>query len=180
MDNFEELIEQKKASDRRQRKITAVIILVSIAIVFIIFHFTTKTKNANETLSQKLDTAVTNAKKLTDTLKMISNNNVVECTGIPTGTKTSSGLAKYDFTLRINDKSLNNLLNSVDYYFADDTYNPKLKTAVDAKKNFEIVVKGCWGCMSIVPVYLHYKNSRIDTIFFHMCEKARISLPRLQ
>jgi hypothetical protein len=180
MDNFEELFEQKMASDRRQRIITILIIVVSFIVVFMIFHFTTKTKNANETLSQKLDTAVYNAQKLTDTLKMIASANAVECIGMPTGAKTASGLPLYDFTFKINDKALVHSLSSVDYYFDNDTYNPKLKTVASAQNNFEIVVKGCWGCMSILPVYLHFKDSRIDTIYFHMCEKSRINLPRLQ
>jgi hypothetical protein len=187
--DFEKIIEEKKATDKRQRKISTIILLICIAVILLIFYSVTKKQKANADLTQKLDSAKvivslkdSQTKKLSDTLSTIKKEikkEIVECIGIPTGTKTANGLPKYNFTIRIKDSSIISSLNSVDYYFNDDTYNPKLKTSINSQNKFSIVIPNSWGCMPIVPVYLHYKNSTRDTILFPMCDKAKLDLPKI-
>lgn len=187
MEDFEKLIAEKKLLDKKQWRINVLITFISIVIIVIIINLTTKTKNINETLTNKLDTAYvikdSLARKLKDTLQIISKkyeSDIIECFGFPTGKKTSTGLPMYNFTIRIFDSSILPTLKKVDYYFADDTYNPKLKTSDNAIKHFAININNSWGCMNIVPVYLHFTDNRVDTIFFPMCKKARLDLPKIQ
>lgn len=120
---------------------------------------------------------------LQDTISKIKESikkDTIECIGVSTGTRTSSGLPKYNFTMRISDSSITTLLERVDYYFDHYTYTPKLKSSDSAITNFRVQITNSWGCMNIVPVYLHYKTHQIDTIFFRMCDKLRLDLPELQ
>jgi hypothetical protein len=121
-------------------------------------------------------------KTLNDTLKIVRldlKKEIVECIGLPLGTNTANGLPKFNFILRIKDTSLIVELSSVGYYFDDVTYRPKLKISSNAKNNFSIAVNNSWGCMAMVPVYLHFKNNTTDTILFPMCDKAKITLPKI-
>jgi hypothetical protein len=188
-DELEKLIESKKRNDKKQRTISLVIISVAIALIFFIFYSITQKQKANETLSQTLDTTkliITKkdsaVKRLNETLTTVRKevkNEVIECIGVPTKTTTAEGLQKYNFTFRIKDRSLISELIRVDYYFNDVTYHPKLKTSVNSQNNFSISIPNSWGCMNIVPVYLHYKDNRVDTVLFSMCDKAKIILPRI-
>lgn len=188
-EDLEYLIREKEASDKRQRIKSLVIILISIVTIFIIYFAIIKKEKINQTLTLSLDTAKTVAlrndsvvstlKKTLIEIKEEKKEDIVVCTGVPAGTRTSKGLPKYNFTFRIKDSSLVSQLDSVDYYFADDSYNPKLKRSTSAKTNFRIYVPDSWGCMPILPVYFHYKQGNIDTIYFPMCEKSKIIIPKI-
>jgi hypothetical protein len=186
MNDFEKLIEEKKQSDRKQRKTTFLFILLSLAVIAAIYLFTINTKKANDVLSQKLDTVQvikdSLSKKLNDTLSFMTKelkSDIIECIGIPTGRETSNGLPLYEFTLRITDTSIISSLKKVDYYFADDSYHPKLKSSDNPLKFFGIKIPNSWGCMPTVPIYLHFKDNSIDTILFPMCNKAKLKLPQI-
>ena len=188
-DELEKLIESQKQNDKRQRRTSLIIISVAAMLIFIIFYSITKKQKANETLVQTLDTTkvlITKkdsiVKQLKDTLMKVKRNlkeEVVECIGVPLGTTTTTSLPQYKFTIRIKESSLISQLVKVDYYFDDITYHPKLKTSTNSKNNFSISINKSWGCMEIVPVYLHYKNNSLDTILFPMCDKAKIVLPKI-
>jgi hypothetical protein len=188
-DELEELIESKKKNDKKQRNISLIIILFAFILLSFIFFLITQKQKTNEILRQTVDSTkivITRndsvVKQLSDTLTKVRralNGDIIECFGIPTGTKTKDGLPKYNFTIKIKDTSLLSRLSSVDYYFNDITYSPKLKTSNNPGNLFSIKIPNSWGCMPIVPVYLHYKDRNIDTILFRMCDKARIILPKI-
>jgi len=183
MDNIEKLIENKRKSDRRQRIFSLVLILTSLVILFLIFIFTKNTKENNLKLESKLDTTEIIKDSIEAKLNNLSEKNktdIIECIGVPTGGKAISGIPLYDFTICIIDSTIISSLNKVEYFFADDTYNPKLKISENASNNFSIKITNSWGCMSIVPVYLYYKNNNVDTINFPMCDKAKLKLPELE
>lgn len=188
-DELEKLIESKKQNDKKQRRVSVFIILSAFILISFIFFLITQKQKTNEILKQTVDSTKVAMKKndyvvkqLKDTLKKVRKAlkvDIIECLGIPLGTETKDGLPKYNFTFKIKDTSLLSRLSSVDYYFDDITYNPKLKTSFNPKNNFSIKISNCWGCMNIVPVYLHYKDHNIDTVFFRMCDKAKIVLPKI-
>jgi hypothetical protein len=188
-DELEKLIESKKQNDKNQRKISVIIILSAFILLFFIFFLITQKQKTNEILKQTVDStkiAITKndsvVKQLSDTLTKVRKAlkaDIIECFGIPSGTETKDGLPKYNFTIKIKDTSLISKLSSVDYYFDDITYNPKLKTSTNPKNNFSIKIFNSWGCMNIVPVYLYYKDHNIDTVLFQMCDKAKIILHKI-
>lgn len=188
-DELEKLIQLKKQNDKKQRTISLVIILLSIGLISFIFYLTTQKQRTNENLTKTLDTTkqIITIKdsivdQLKDTLKTVRKDlkaEIIECIGVSTGTTTSNGLPKYNFTIRVKERSLVSELSSVEYYFDDVTYHPKLKTSNNPKNNFSITIPNSWGCMNLVPVYLHFKNNAIDTVFFPMCDKAKIAIPKI-
>lgn len=175
MNDLEKLIENKKAFDRKQRINSLMVILLLLLIIVIIFIFTTKTREHNIDLQKEKDTAIA----INNLLKAELKIDIVECIGVPNGSYTANGLPLYDFKMKISDTLLNSSLIKVEYYFADVSYNPKLKCSENSKENFSIGITNSWGCMSIVPIYLYYKDSRIDTILFPMCKKAKLQLPNI-
>jgi hypothetical protein len=188
-EELERLIEEKKKNDHRQRKTTLLVIVLSVVGLIIILLLVTKKQKQNETLVQHLDSAsaVVSQKdsdlyKLNKTLietKKENKADLIECVGTPTGTKTASGLPKYNFTIRIKGSPVIAELDSVEYFFNDPSYNPMRKKTKDSKMKFSIYIPNSWGCMPIVPVYLYYKDRHTDTVLFPMCDKSRISLPRI-
>lgn len=119
---------------------------------------------------------------LIDTLKMmqeVMKKDRVECITNPLKDKMPNGDPLFLFTLRVADSALLDQLEKVEYYFDHPSYNPKLKVSTQKETGFSIKYKG-WGCMSIVPVYLHYvSDDKIDTVLFPMCDKAKIELSKL-
>jgi hypothetical protein len=55
MNEIEKLLNQKKATDRKQRKITLLVVSVSVVCLLIIFYIITTTKSENRSLIQKVD-----------------------------------------------------------------------------------------------------------------------------
>ncbi len=188
-EDLQKLIESKKNNDKKQRTISLAIVFVSLTLIIIIFYSITQKQKTNQLLQQSLDTTkVTIQKhdsivlKLEDTLTKVRTNSkkdIIECIGIPLGTKTRDGLPMYSFTLRIKETSIITKVLSVDYFFDHPSYQPKLKKSNTSKNNFSIVIANSWGCMNTVPVYIHYKNNKTDTVIFKMCEKIRIQLPKI-
>ena len=119
---------------------------------------------------------------LIDTLKTmqeVMKKDQVECIASILKDKMPNGDPLYLFTLQIADSSLLDKLKKVEYYFDHPSYNPKIKASTQKEKNFGISYRG-WGCMNTVPVYLHYlSDNKVDTIFFPMCDKAKIELNKL-
>jgi len=155
-------------------------------LILIIFVSITNTKKDNQILNKRLDTVqlVKEAlsQKLDNTLRAISKElktDMIECIFKPIGTQTADGLPLYHVIMRITDSSIIPSLNKVDYNFDHYSYTPKIKSSHDPRKNFSISIPKSYGCLDIVPVYLHYKNNKVDTILFSMCEKARIMLPSI-
>jgi hypothetical protein len=182
MSNLDELIENKKKSDKKQRIISMIFTSISLIILFVIFMLIKNTKEDNLELGNKLVTKNKITDSLENRLNTISNafkSDIIECIGVPTMRKTVTGLPLYDFTMCITDSITILSLKKVEYFFADDTYNPKLKISENASQKFSIIITNSWGCMNIVPVYLHYKNNNVDTINFPMCDKAKLKLPEL-
>jgi len=183
MNNLEELLEKKKADDKKQRIITTVIVSLSIVAVLVIFSVVTITNKTNVDLIKNIDTTKLVTQRLNDTIQFYSKelkSDIILCVGKPTRRITSNGLPKYNFTFEISDSAIISNLLKVDYYFADDSYNPKLKSSDNAENKFKIFVNDSWGCMKIVPIYLHYKNDKVDTLLFRMCDKARLDLPEIR
>ncbi len=188
-EDLERLIQEQKENDRNQRKTTLLVIALSVFVLIIIFLLVTKKQKQNETLAQHLDSASavviqkdSELYKVNKTLIETKKENItdlIECVGVPTGTKTASGLTKYNFTLRIKKSAVIAELDSVEYFFNDPSYNPMLKRTKNASMKFSISIPNSWGCMPIVPVYLYYKDRHTDTVLFPMCDKSRISLPKI-
>ena len=183
MEDFKKLIEDKKASDRKQRRVSLIVISIFILITAIVFLIVIGIRKENSLLIETLDT--TKVKKdslaqiLNDTVKFISKrmeSEIIECIGNPTGRVTPDGIPLYNLTMRISDTSIVSDLKKVEYYFDDDTYSPKLKVSNDSSNFFRIRITSSWGCLPRVPVYLYYKNDRVDTIIFPMCDKIKIQL----
>jgi hypothetical protein len=187
-EKFREILEEKKASDLKQRRITVFVVLGSLVLLAIIYVSATRQQHVNSSLQQELDTTKTVAvradsvtNKLRDSLNDMNRQmrGVVECYGVPNGQKSRTGLTEYNFTLGIRDTGLVSRLSHVDYFFADPTYSPQIKTAHNPRDNFRLTIYNCWGCMTVVPIYLHFKSGATDTINFPMCDKAKIRLPKL-
>lgn len=188
-EELERLIQEKKENDHRQRTATLLVTTLSVVVLIVIFLLVTKKQKQNETLTQHLDSASavvikkdSDLYKLNKTLIATKKENaadLIECVGVPTGTKTASGLPKYNFTIRIKGSPVIAELDSVEYFFNDPSYNPMRKRTKNATTKFSISIPNSWGCMPIVPVYLYYKDRHTDTVLFPMCDKSRISLPRI-
>jgi hypothetical protein len=179
MKELEKLIEVKKASDKKQRRISILIISISLITLVGVSIITSRIRYENVTLIVTKSRNDSVEQRLSETVKSLSEelkSNIIECVGVPTGRRTINGLPLYDLTMRISDTSIVSALKKVEYYFADNTYNPKLKSSDDSSGFFSIHITNSWGCMTTVPVYLHYKNNTIDTIRFPMCEKIRLRL----
>jgi len=188
-EELEKLIQSKQEADKRQRKISFLIIFSSLVLIFFIYYSITQKHKENVNLIQTLDTTRNSSEKkdaaltrLNDTLQIVKREvrvDMVQCVGTPTGTKTQSGLPKYNFVISIKKGPVIAQLESVGYFFNDASYRPMLKLSDDPKSNFSIRIPNSWGCMPVVPVYLHYKDKTTDTIIFPMCEKSKIALPSL-
>lgn len=165
----------------RAGTIISAIGLVVILLSVVFFIYTDRVKEnrivkSERELSSK-DTITALLKDSLNIVKQIIKVDNIECVAKQTQQSMNWAQPQYKFTFRLTDTSLVNKLIKVEYFFNHPSFAPnKLKSSADVLTNFSIFYLG-WGCLSNVPVYLHYKNSTVvDTINFPMCDKTKIEL----
>jgi hypothetical protein len=145
------------------------IILLSV-VLFLYYNF------KSQKITAKTEKSLNDSRDTVRLFKSIIKKDIVECTALTLKDRMDNGDAIYLFTLKIADSLLVPQLSRVDYFFDHPSYKPKLKTTSDSSNNFSISYRG-WGCISKVPVYLHYKKTlTVDTIVFPMCDKTKVVL----
>jgi tetratricopeptide (TPR) repeat protein len=161
-DEFNKLIEKKKAADRRQRKITLIIILNSIVLILIISYSTTIKQKENIALTQKLDTAQVVQKqkdslqnKLTEIkthLDSVSLANEQLNLGViyATSKRPSEAINAYSRSIALDPN------NSIPYnlrgylYFVKGDYD---KAVFDLENSIKIDSNDIWGHYNLALAY---------------------------
>ncbi len=138
-------------------------------------------------LDKEKDTRITYTKAmaiaLQDSLKIVKKEikgNIIECIAKQTQQSMTWKQPQYKFMFTVNDTVLVNKLDKVEYFFNHSSFDPnRFRRSQDASTNFRAYYLG-WGCLNVVRVYLHYKNtSNVDTIYFRMCDKTKFEIRKL-
>ena len=186
-DSIEALISAKKKRDHKQRNITLIIVFIGLVMILLIMTVLTKTKDENVNLKHSLDTT-TQKLLVTDSLVDVLASDTssagalfsgITCRGLPTG-QFGNGLPKYTFGIQVEDSVICSKLDKVEYFFDDASYNPRLKASSNRENGFQVLIKNSWGCMPVLPVYLHFKDAHVDTVQFPMCDNIRVTLPAIK
>ena len=178
-------MENKSQSFRRHSRAGTVISAIGLVAILLSVLFIIYKDRERENILVKTDSTLFSKNTinalLKDSLNIIKQKikaDNIECVAKQTQQSMHWTQPQYKFAFRLTDTSLVRKLIKVEYFFNHPSFAPNnLKSSTDVSTNFSVFYFG-WGCLSNVPVYLHYKNSTVvDTINFPMCDKIKIVLP---